>query len=291
MRFARVTSYRHELGDWMRARRAPDVRLSGLLLDRELLGYQHSRAQFASWLEPPRGGRDRVTVMIDLDGRLDADGEPLPDAWIGGLADRPTIVGFGETYGSIDLKLNPLGAYTLTGLPLSELTGACVPLDDVFGIAGRELVAGIRETEDWDERFDLVEAFLVRRMYRTPRAPAPDPAVAWAWERMRASHGGVRVEALAREIGCSSRYLRDGFVRQVGLPPKTVGRLLRFHAVRERVARGRAGSGSWAEIARATGYADQSHLNREFRELAGTTPGDFVRRLIPEGGVIGDRSH
>ena len=53
---ARVTSYEHELGDWTRARRTPDVRLCGLLLDRERLGYQHSRAQFASWLEPP--GRD-----------------------------------------------------------------------------------------------------------------------------------------------------------------------------------------------------------------------------------------
>ena len=73
----RLTSHEHELGDWMRARRAPDVRLSGLLLERELLGYQHSRAQFATWLEPPR---PQLTVMIDLDGRLDADGEALPGA-------------------------------------------------------------------------------------------------------------------------------------------------------------------------------------------------------------------
>jgi hypothetical protein len=35
--------------------------------------------------------------------------------------------------------------------------------------------------------------------------------------------------------------------------------------------------------------ADQSHLNRDFRELAGTTPGDFVARLLPGyGGVMGD---
>jgi hypothetical protein len=75
----------------MRARRAPDVRLSGLLLDREL---------------------------------LHADGQALPDAWISGLDDRPAVVSFGDTYGAIDLKLTPLGAYTLTGMPLSELTGA-----------------------------------------------------------------------------------------------------------------------------------------------------------------------
>jgi AraC-like DNA-binding protein len=47
----------------------------------------------------------------------------------------------------------------------------------------------------------------------------------------------------------------------------------------------------WGEVAHAAGYCDQSHLNREFRELAGTTPSDFVRRLIPEGGVVGDHSH
>lgn len=279
---ARLQSFEHELGDWTRVRRTPDVRLSGLLLDRELLGYQHSRAQFASWLEP---ARPQLTLMIDLDGSLDADGQRLPDAWISGLDDRPTVVGFGDTYGAIDLKLTPLGAYTLTGLPLSELAGACVPVADVFGPDGAELAARVRESDDWDERFDLLETFLVRRVAGGPR---PDPAVAWAFERLRATEGAARVEALACELGCSRRYLRDGFLRQVGLPPKTVARLLRFHAVRERVTRAPR---RWADIAHAVGYADQSHLNREFRELAGTTPSDFVRRLIPEGGVVGDDSH
>ncbi len=279
---ARLTSYEHELGDWVRARRAPDVRLSGLLLDRELLGYQHSRAQFSSWLEPPR---PQLTLMIDLDGALHADGEALPDAWISGLDDRPTIVGFGDTYGAIDLKLTPLGAYTLTGRPLSELTGACVPVEDVFGRPGRELVARVRETQNWDVRFDLVEAFLLARL---AAGPEPHPAVSWAFERLRATQGAVRVHALAAELGCSRRYLRDGFVREVGLPPKTVGRLMRFHHVREHI--GRAPT-RWCDVAHSAGYADQSHLNREFRELAGTTPSDFVSRLIPDGGVIGDRSH
>jgi AraC-like DNA-binding protein len=278
----RVQSYQHELGDWMRARRAPDVRLSGLLLDRELLGYRHSRAQFASWLEPPR---PQLTLMIDLDGWLDADGELLPAAWIGGLGDRPTVVGFGDTYGAIDLKLTPLGAYTLTGMPLSELAGECVPLADVFGRGGAELAARVRESDDWDERFDILEAFLLRRVAAGPSA---DPAVAWAFERLRATRGAARVEALAAELGCSRRYLRDGFVRQVGLPPKTMARLMRFHHVREQI---REAPARWSDVAHAAGYADQSHLNREFRELAGTTPSDFVARLIPGGGIIGDGSH
>jgi methylphosphotriester-DNA--protein-cysteine methyltransferase len=82
--------------------------------------------------------------------------------------------------------------------------------------------------------------------------------------------------------------MRSALRRQVGLPPKTVARLIRFHAVRARIQQAPR---RWGDVAQAAGYADQSHLNREFRELAGTTPSDFVSRLIPDGGIVGDASH
>lgn len=66
-RRTRVTSHQHALGDWTRARRVPDPSLARLLLSRELLGYEHSRASFASWLEPPR---PQLTLMIDLEGAI-----------------------------------------------------------------------------------------------------------------------------------------------------------------------------------------------------------------------------
>jgi AraC-like DNA-binding protein len=37
--------------------------------------------------------------------------------------------------------------------------------------------------------------------------------------------------------------------------------------------------GRWADLAAQAGYADQAHLNREFRELAGTTPTDYIARV------------
>ncbi len=268
----------HELGAWRRARRSPDPRLRGVLC-RELLGYQHSAAHFDSWLEPPR---PELTLMIDLDGWISADGDRLPDAWVGGLSDVPTIVGFDGSYGSIDLKLTPLGAFRLLGRPLSELGGGCVPLDELFGPAAGELVHRVRATGEWDERFDLLEAFLLRRL---AGAPDVDPAVAWAWERLCRTAGRARIETVAGELGASRRYLSGRFSQQLGVTPKTAARLLRFADVRRRME---AAPTRWAQIAADAGYSDQSHLNREFRQFAGTTPTDFAARLIPGGGIVGD---
>ena len=105
------------------------------------------------------------------------------------------------------------------------------------------------------------------------RAP-PEHAVSWAWQRLCATHGRVRISELAEELGWSRKRLVAGFREHVGLAPKTVARVLRFqHAVRlaEQTQLG------WLEIAFRCGYYDQAHLIREFRAISGCTPGTFFQ--------------
>jgi AraC-like DNA-binding protein len=275
-----VQTVRHEseFGVWEYVTRAPDPGVAPLMF-RELIGFRQERASFASWLEAPRPA---LTMMIDLEGSICADGAKLPGAWLAGLGDGYTVVEFEGSYASVDVELTPFGAYQVLGRPLSELAGQVVALDDLFGAAGGELATRLREAPGWSARFDELESFLLGR---AAQAPVPSPAIQWAWERMCDSHGQVRIDALAGEIGCSRRYLHAAFSEQIGLAPKAAARLLRFRnvclALGSQPAR-------WADIALEAGYCDQSHLNRDFRELAGTTPSDFLARQIPGGGVVGD---
>jgi AraC-like DNA-binding protein len=103
---------------------------------------------------------------------------------------------------------------------------------------------------------------------------------------LHASGGLVPVKEIAAEVGWSRKHLLLQFRDHVGLPPKTLARIIRFN----RTLRCLEGieAPHWAEIAHACGYYDQAHFNRDFRAFAGTTPGDYLRRRIAEGGVVGD---
>jgi AraC-like DNA-binding protein len=139
---------------------------------------------------------------------------------------------------------------------------------------------------DWPGRFDRLDAELLARLQG---AAAPRPDVAFAWSRLQQTHGALGIGALCAELGCSRRHLAGRFAHDIGLPPKAVARVLRFRRVVALLhGEGARAPGRLGELAAAAGFYDQPHLNREFRALAGVTPGEYVARLLPDGrGVSG----
>jgi AraC-like DNA-binding protein len=213
--------------------------------------------------------------LLDPD-RPDAPGE-RHRSFVAGLHDGPAIVEHGGEAHCMQLDLTPLGAHAVFGVAMHELASRCVTLEDLIGERpAAELVERLAQAEGWRERFSTLEGFVAERV-AAARGPTPDAV--WAWRRLEETGGRLTVEALARELGCSRRHLALRFREQVGLPPKTVARLLRF----DRATRllGTAGAARWAEIAHECGYFDQSHFNRDFRDLAGTSPSEFMASQLP----------
>ncbi len=134
------------------------------------------------------------------------------------------------------------------------------------------MLAAVHEVPFWPDRLNLLDAFLLAQ---TQNGPQASPTVLRAWSRLQQTTGRIRIGELAREIGCSRRLLETQFRDDLGLSPKTVARLLRFASVRQRIDQDRS---RWADIAYEHGYCDQAHLNRDFRDLAGTTPTEFCRQ-------------
>jgi AraC-like DNA-binding protein len=239
----------------------------GELVHRGYLGFAQPAGTRSSWLATPN---TTVTVILNLGNAFGG----LPASFAAGLTDSCGIVAQDGAIECVDLKISPLGAYALLGVPMDELADRVTDLSDVLAGTG-QLVRRLAEESTWERRFAVLDTFLLDRLEHGRR---PADEVAFAWRRLTGTRGAVPIGALAEEVGWSRRHLVAKFRQQIGLPPKTMARILRFEHLLGRL---RAGApAGWTRLAAECGYYDQSHLNRDFREFAGTTPSDYLARMV-----------
>lgn len=87
----------------------------------------------------------------------------------------------------------------------------------------------------------------------------------------------LNVEALASEVALNERYLISLFRQVTGIPPHQFQIAVRIDHARRMLP----SSTPLSTIATASGFADQSHLNRHFKRQYGFTPGVFRRMFLP----------
>ena len=234
-----------------------------------------------------------LTLIITLDEPLSMAAHPDPAAapgdyptLLGGLHLTPALIDIPGRQSGIQVAVSPLGARVLLGLPAGELAGTDVHADDVLGAGVREVHDRVREAPDWAARFAVVDDWLLHRMSRGDGAETITP-VADAWQQLLAAGGRLRIDKLAADTGFSERHLRNRFRTDIGLTPKAAARVIRFDRARRHLAvlphsRLRSSGGTpmgppdLAGLAADCGYADQSHLDREFAALASCTPSAWL---------------
>jgi AraC-like DNA-binding protein len=197
-------------------------------------------------------------------------------SFVAGLHERTARIEHNGHVFGVQLALSPPAAHVLFRTPMHALASQTVELDDLFGAEAGRLAERLHETPTWAARFDVLDRFLGERL---AAAPPPSPQITWAWRRLERTGGGYSIGRLAAELDWSRKRLVRRFREGIGLAPKTVARVLRFHHAVKRLA---GAEERWSDIAIACGYYDQAHFNRDFREFAGMTPTEFVRRLSPD---------
>jgi AraC-like DNA-binding protein len=159
----------------------------------------------------------------------------------------------------VGLRFRPGVLPRLLGVPAFELVGHRIPLAELRAIPrGRPTLAG------------LAVAMASERP-STQTAPWPLTTLRHVTGMLAA---GTPVPAVADDIGWSPRTLQRQCGAVYGYGPTTLRRILRF---RRALAMLRAG---WpiADVAASVGYADQPHLHREVRELAGAAVTTLANR-------------
>ncbi|MFJ9342934.1 helix-turn-helix domain-containing protein [Streptomyces sp. NPDC101733] len=161
------------------------------------------------------------------------------------------------------LRLAPGTAPALLGVPAHALRDLRVDLADLWP-ERRVRILAERVAGYGDPRAGL-EA--LADSLAAVAAP-PDPLIERVVAALRA---GRPVAGIADAVGLGERQLRRRSLDAFGYGPRTLGRVLRLQRA---LTLARSGLPQ-AEVAHTAGYADQPHLAREVRALAGTTLGAY----------------
>jgi AraC-like DNA-binding protein len=265
--------------------RAPEPRLAGIVAG-EYQGWTESSTEVVRRREVPFSGFPFIINFGSPFRIMDSPRQDRPQhlgTFVAGIHDSFVVV---ESQGHsccIQVNFTPIGARLFFQLPLWELSNRSIAFDDLFGQQSLHIVETLAATNDWDRRFDLLEALIFKRM---SEARPPRPEILGAWAEMQTAYGVVDITGLARKTGWSHKHLIAQFRDQVGAPPRRLGRILRFQRAIKRLGPGN--QARWAALAIDCGYFDQSHMIREFREFAGCTPAEYVGLQLPYGGVSAD---
>lgn len=168
----------------------------------------------------------------------------------------------------IAAHLRPGAAARILGVPARELRDRAVPLHELWGERARQLVERMQEARTGDDRRRILEHALIESGRARQATSETQSLVDRAVEAMHAHAGRVRIRALADDLGVGLRRLERAFLEHVGLRPKFLARVMRFRMAHAELRRG----GEAARVALWSGYSDQSHMVREFRALAGSSP-------------------
>ncbi|MBW1601006.1 helix-turn-helix transcriptional regulator [Streptomyces sp. JJ66] len=178
---------------------------------------------------------DGLLLVAGPDSRAQAGAERPGDRWTG-------------------LRFAPGTGPAVLGVPAHELRDQRVPLDALWpGARVRRLTEYVAGAADRGAALEAVAASV---------GAVPDPlarAVAAALD------AGRTVADVARAAHLSPRQLHRRSLDAFGYGPKTLARVLRLQRALASAYAGRA----LADVAVHAGYADQAHLSREVRALAG----------------------
>lgn len=183
----------------------------------------------------------------------------------------------------VGLRARPGAGHLLIGQPVTALRDRVCLLDDIAPDRAAQIrtVGGVPEAADEADAAlaDTIARFSAVVTSWRQAGPAPDPIVLAMVDQIVSSRGQATIQAVCVGVGLGYRQALRRFQQAVGLSPKEMARLVRIRAA---CLEAIAPAASWASVSATTGFADQSHLSREFTETFGWPPQlvrEYLRRI------------
>jgi len=204
------------------------------------------------------------------------DGSPartLPNICLVGVLSKPLKLRAAGVVKIVAVRFFAWGALSLlkNTAGLNSTVGA--DLDSQWQLVVERVAASVHSGE-YEKAVAEIEDFLIGTRLNALYGPEQVRAAA---RLLYSSKGQFRVAELADYCNLSMRQLQRQFDETTGVSPKTLGRIIRFEAIRNRLMSDP--NANLTDLAYEFGYTDQAHFIKDFKTFTDRTPSEYALEL------------
>lgn len=172
--------------------------------------------------------------------------------------------------GVIMVGFKPWGIQPFLGFSVADITNQNLDLRDIYPTKISGLENEIRSVKTDEARISIIEKFLsgILRIHK------PDLLINEAVKQLSQCNGQIPIRALAEKFHLCEKQFKRRFVRTLGITPKLFSRLARFQYLLSLMDSAQV---QLLDIAIQTGFYDESHFIREFRDFTNTSPKKYLQ--------------
>jgi AraC-like DNA-binding protein len=192
--------------------------------------------------------------------------------WTSGVRTEPITIPSGNGAAMMVISFKKGMAAPFFPFPMEEIRDSVVDADLVWGREFGMLRERLLEEKDVEQRFLVVEEFLVSRFSSVLKL---NPCVAFAVNEMIERPDAISIARMNDKIGYSKKHFAEMFRKQIGVTPKAYLKIMRFQKAVKTIDA--AENIDWATVAFDCGFYDQAHFINDFKHFSGFTPVEYSR--------------
>lgn len=182
------------------------------------------------------------------------------------------LEGVGSVFG---VKFKCAGFYPFLKKPVSEISNHLIDFEEVFGIKSNQLELDIFSQTTNEAKIKIAEDFLLMQL---PEKDDLIPFINKIIETINTDSNLTRVENVCERFNVNKRKLERLFSKYVGVSPKWIIKRYRLHEALEQLKTGNYSD--FTALALNLGYFDQAHFIKDFKQMIGKSPLEYVSSLI-----------
>lgn len=175
--------------------------------------------------------------------------------------------------GIIGVRFYPGGCSPFLKFPICELINQAVNLEEIFGTKGRYFEDKIINSKDNKTRLEIIQNTLLQELFDPKKFDfLMDDFV----NKIIRANGTYSIEKFSNESKISVRQIRRRFLSAIGIGPKRFSKIMRFQKTLRLIKFGQ--NNTLTSLIHNSNYFDQSHFIRDFKNLAGSPPKEFLAK-------------